>query len=119
MTKPAVEKRKAFVDYASKDLLKINTPYRNKEFRVKDLLALTNGSGAQADIIDLWKLTTTRSNKSPFPFFAYVSDIDADDPLHGKVVKVGVVTSADGTYDALGSLKPGMSQLFTANVVVE
>lgn len=115
----AVERRKAYVDYASKSVLRVNTPYRKKEFDVDSLASFNIGNLAGVgDIIDLAKLTVQKSDVNPVPeLFAYVMVIDPQDSFRGKVISVAVKT-AQGRYNLLSSISLGTAQAFDVKVVV-
>ena len=115
----AVERRKAFVDYASKGMVKINTPYKSKDFDIDNLTAFNIGVlSSVGDIINLNDLTVKISTASPAPdFFAYITILDPTDLFRGKVVSVAVKTK-EGEYTLLKHLSLGQSELFDVKVVV-
>ena len=115
----AVERRKVFVDFASKNIVKINTPYRGKDFDVDSLTGFELGvASAVGDIIDLWNLSTYRSDVTIIPpLFAYITVVDPADSLRGRMVTVAVQTSKDN-YNIIAQLGLGQSQLIDVKVIV-
>lgn len=110
---------KAFVSFASKGTLKINTPYRNKDFDIDKLKSFPLSTmGTVGDIINLKNLAVALSTATPAPnFFAYITVIDPADTFRGRVVSVAVKTK-DGEYSLLKQLSLGQSEMFDVKVVV-
>jgi len=114
-----VDLRQVFINYASTSVLKINTPYRAKDF---DLTLIEPFDFAnpipKGHVIDLETLKKLDADEEiPPPLFAFVSLTDATDPFRGKIVCVAAMTSKTN-YKLLGQLNLGEARPFSVRVVV-